>query len=217
MQNIFQNKIVGVLLVLFTAVLALSVLTFIGGKFGVNAEVESSTRVEVAIFAGGCFWCMQHPFDSLEGVISTTVGYSGGHVDDPTYMAVSKGATGHREVIEVRYDPAKVGYERLLDVFWRNIDPHDGGGQFCDRGEQYSSAIFVMDERQKNIAINSREQLRSSGKLKEPVVTKILPSAKFYPAEDYHQGYYRKHQFRYKFYRAKCGRDSRLKEIWGGQ
>lgn len=168
-----------------------------------------------ATFAGGCFWCMEPPYDKLDGVISTTSGYTGGTKQKPSYQDVSAGGTGHYEAVEIVYDPTKVSYEQLLDVFWHNIDPLDGGGQFCDKGDQYRSAIFFHDEAQKRAAEASREALIQSERLPGPVVTEILPATTFYPAEDYHQDYYQKNPLRYRYYRFACGRDARLKELWG--
>lgn len=178
---------------------------------------------EKAVFAGGCFWCMESPFDALKdkGVISTTVGYSGGGKVNPTYKEVSHGGTGHREVIEVVFDPSKITYRELLNIFWKNVDPVDSRGQFCDHGEQYTSAIFTYSDEQKKVAEDSRNEIEK--KLKERGVikngmkleTKILPGKEFYAAEDYHQDYYLKNPLRYKFYRFNCGRDKRLKEVWG--
>jgi peptide-methionine (S)-S-oxide reductase len=165
----------------------------------------------VAIFAGGCFWCMEPPFDKLDGVLSTTAGYTGGTVQNPTYEQVSAGGTGHREAVKVEYDPARVSYSKLLDVFWANIDPLDGKGQFCDKGQQYTSAIFVLDDEQRKEAEASLAALKLDGKIQ----TAILPAAKFYPAEDYHQDYYINNPVRYKFYRWGCGRDQRLEKLWG--
>jgi len=168
-----------------------------------------------ATFAGGCFWCMEHPFDKLDGVVSTTVGYTGGYKENPTYQEVSTGGTGHAEAIQVVYDPNKIDYSRLLEVFWRNVDPFDAGGQFCDRGNQYRTAIFYHSEEQKMLAEKSKEQLEKTGNPKQPVATEIVPAGTFFPAEDYHQDYYRKNPVRYKFYRYGCGRDKRLKDLWG--
>jgi peptide-methionine (S)-S-oxide reductase len=169
----------------------------------------------VATFAGGCFWCMEPPFDELDGVISTTSGYSGGHVANPTYEQVTAGRTGHAEVVRVLYDPARVGYGALLRVFWRNIDPLTPNAQFCDRGSQYRSGIFVHDEEQKRLALESKRALERSGRFDRPIVTEITAFTNFYPAEDYHQDYYLKNPRRYKFYRYSCGRDKRLAELWG--
>jgi peptide-methionine (S)-S-oxide reductase len=169
----------------------------------------------LATFAGGCFWCMEKPFDAVEGVVSTTSGYTGGTKVDPSYEEVSAGGTGHVEAVQVAYDPKRVGYERLLEVFWRNVDPTDDAGQFCDRGSQYRSAIFFRDETQRKLAEASRAALDASGRLPAKVVTEIRPASVFYPAEDYHQDYYRKNPLRYRFYRGSCGRDSVLERLWG--
>lgn len=176
--------------------------------------VAQGAEPRSAIFAGGCFWCMEPPFDELEGVVSTTSGYAGGDVPDPSYEQVTAGGTGHREVVRVLYDPAQVSYERLLEVFWRNIDPLDAGGQFCDRGESYTSAVFVADRAQRAAAEQSREAVAE--RLGERIVTPILADANFYPAEDYHQDYYRKNPARYTFYKWRCGREQRLEEVWDG-
>jgi len=168
-----------------------------------------------ATFAGGCFWCMEPPYDKLEGVVSTTVGYTGGAQPDPTYEQVARGATGHAEAVRVVYDPDRIGYSKLLEVFWRNIDPLDPGGQFCDRGAQYRTAIFYHDPEQERLARASKRELEASGRFEQPIVTEIEPAREFYPAEDYHQDYYRKRSWRYKFYRFACGRDGRLAELWG--
>jgi peptide-methionine (S)-S-oxide reductase len=171
--------------------------------------------VEKAVFAGGCFWCMEHPYDIYlkKGVINVKSGYSGGQKEAANYSQVSAGNSGHREVIEVEYDPAQISYQKLVDIFWENIDPFDGLGQFCDKGEQYTSAIYYNDDEEKKIAENSLNQIgkKFSGK---KIKTLILKSSDFYPAEDYHQDYYLKNPIRYKYYRYSCGRDQRLKEIW---
>jgi peptide methionine sulfoxide reductase msrA/msrB len=168
-----------------------------------------------ATFAGGCFWCMEPPFDAVPGVYSTTSGYAGGRVRNPTYEQVSAGETGHAEVVRVGYDPKRVSYEQLLEVYWRNVDPMDGGGQFCDRGTQYRPAVFYEDEGQKAAALASKKALEASGRLPRPVVAAVEPLPAFYAAEDYHQDFYRKNGFRYKTYRMGCGRDRRLEAIWG--
>ena len=168
-----------------------------------------------AIFAGGCFWCMEPAFDRVDGVLSTTSGYVGGHKDDPTYAEVSAGTTGHAESVEVVFDPARVTYEKLLDVSWHNVDPLAAGRQFCDVGEQYRSAIFYLDEAQQRAAEASRAALEKSGRLHGRIATEILPAGRFWPAEDYHQDYYRKNPVRYHYYRWGCGRDARLREVWG--
>jgi peptide-methionine (S)-S-oxide reductase len=166
-----------------------------------------------ATFAGGCFWCMEPPYDKLDGVISTISGYAGGKTKNPTYEEVSRGTTGHTEVVQVTYDPKKITYEKLLEVFWRNIDPLTPNRQFCDIGSQYRSAIFYHDENQKRLAEESKKAL--SKRFKEPIVTEIVAYTEFYPAEDYHQDYYTKNPLRYKYYRYNCGRDQRLEALWG--
>ena len=170
-----------------------------------------------AVFAGGCFWCMEGPFDKLDGVISTTSGYSGGHVDNPTYEQVSAGKSGHIEVLQVTYDPAIVSYQQLLQTFWVNIDPLDGGGQFCDRGSHYAAAIFYANEAERESAQDSLLALVESGRFEAPIRTQLLAATKFYPAESYHQNYYQRNPVRYKYYRWSCGRDQRLNEVWGEQ
>ena len=169
----------------------------------------------VAIFAGGCFWCMEPPFDRVPGVLSTTSGYTGGSLANPSYEQVSAGGTGHLESVKVEYDPARVSYAQLLDVFWHNVDPTDPGGQFCDRGSQYTTAIFTTGDEQRAVAEEAKQKLDASHQLPHPVVTAIRPAGPFYPAEDYHQGYYQKNPLRYKVYRAGCGRDAVLEQLWG--
>jgi peptide-methionine (S)-S-oxide reductase len=173
-----------------------------------------ATRAK-ATFAGGCFWCMEGPFDAIPGVISTVSGYIGGSVKNPSYEQVSAGITGHAEAVEVVYDPRKVSYQQLLNVFWRNVDPTDGGGQFCDRGSQYRTGIFYHDEEQKALAEQSKQALQAGQKNKGAIVTQVVRATEFYPAEEYHQDYYTKNPLRYKFYRLNCGRDQRLKDLWG--
>jgi len=186
---------------------------------GLSALIISATvmaaNYEKATFAGGCFWCMEHPFDEIPGVISVTSGYTGGHKKNPTYEEVSAGVTGHAEAVQVVYDPAKVTYEKLLNVFWRNIDPTTKDRQFCDFGNQYRSGIFYHSAEQQRLALQSKAQLEKIKTFKEPVVTEIVQATEFYPAEEYHQHYYKKNPIRYKFYRTNCGRDRRLKELWG--
>jgi peptide-methionine (S)-S-oxide reductase len=178
------------------------------------ADAESPARAK-ATFAGGCFWCMQPPFEKLPGVLSTTVGYTGGSVKSPTYEQVSSGETGHAESIEIVYDPSKIGYEKLLDVFWHNVDPVTRDAQFCDHGEQYRTAIFYHDETQHRLAEESKRALEASKKLPGPIVTQIVQAGEFWPAEEYHQRYHEKNPIRYKYYRWNCGRDARLQELWG--
>ena len=169
----------------------------------------------IATFAGGCFWCMEPPYDELDGVISTTSGYTGGHKPNPTYEEVSAGTTGHTEAVQVVYDPKRISYARLLEVFWRNIDPLTANAQSCDHGTQYRSGIFYHDAEQRRLAEDSKRALEASGRFKGPIVTEIVAAGTFYPAEEYHQDYYKKNPIRYKFYRAGCGRDQRLAELWG--
>jgi peptide-methionine (S)-S-oxide reductase len=166
-----------------------------------------------ATFAAGCFWCVEADFDKVDGVLETISGYAGGKVDKPTYQQVSAGGTGHTEVVRVVYDPAKVTYAKLLDVFWKNVDPLAKDKQFCDTGDQYRSAIFYHDDEQRKLAEGSKKSVQA--KFKEPVQTQIAAAGAFYPAEDYHQDYYKKNPVRYKFYRYNCGRDARLEQLWG--
>lgn len=168
-----------------------------------------------ATFAGGCFWCMEPPFDALDGVISTTSGYIGGHKQDPTYKEVSRGGTGHTEAVQIVYDPERVSYAELLDIYWHNIDPTDPHGQFCDKGDQYRSEIFFHDDEQEKLANQSKAALVELKPFTGDVVTGVTAATVFYPAEDYHQDYYTKNPVRYKFYRYGCGRDKRLEELWG--
>jgi peptide-methionine (S)-S-oxide reductase len=175
----------------------------------------SDARYEKATFAGGCFWCMEPPFDELPGVITTTSGYTGGRTKNPTYEQVSSGGTGHAEAVEVLYDPSKITYARLLDVFWKNIDPITANRQFCDIGTQYRSAIYYHTEEQKRLADASKKALEESGRFQQQVVTEVAPASSFYRAEEYHQDYYKTNPIRFKFYKYRCGRDQRLKELWG--
>ncbi|HUE86884.1 MAG TPA: peptide-methionine (S)-S-oxide reductase MsrA [Vicinamibacterales bacterium] len=177
----------------------------------------AGTRYETATFAGGCFWCMEPPFDELPGVISTTSGYTGGHAKNPTYEQVTAGDTGHAEAVEIRYDPAKISYGQLLDVFWKNIDPLTPNRQFCDVGPQYRAAIFYHDEEQQRLANASKRALAQSGRFKAPIVTEIVAAAPFYKAEEYHQDYYKKNPIRFNYYKFACGRARRLAELWGGR
>jgi peptide-methionine (S)-S-oxide reductase len=177
--------------------------------------VRQGAVLDTAIFAGGCFWCMEPPFDALPGVASTTSGYSGGTVPNPTYKQVGRGRTGHAEVVRVIFDPARVSYQQLLDVFWRNIDPLTANRQFCDAGDMYRSAIFYRGETQRDAALASKLAIEQSGRFTRPIVTEIVAASAFYEAEEYHQDYYRKNPVRYKFYRGGCGREPRLRELWG--
>ena len=169
----------------------------------------------VAIFAGGCFWCTEADFDKLPGVLETTSGYIGGHVDNPTYEQVSAGSSGHIEAVRVRFDPSKTSYAKLLEAYWPTIDPVTANAQFCDRGPQYRSAIFYSSAEEQQLAEASKATLDKSGRLPAPVVTEILAASTFYPAEDYHQDYYQRNPLRYNYYRNGCGRDQRLEQLWG--
>lgn len=180
-----------------------------------DAPRSVGAQPDTAVFGGGCFWCVEEAFDAVEGVISTTSGYTGGRVPNPTYEQVSAGRTGHVEVVRVVYDPAAVGYPELLDVFWRNVDPITPNRQFCDEGAQYRSAIFYQDTEQRRLAEASKRALEQSSRFTRPIVTEINPGAPFYAAEEYHQDYYRKNPLRYKFYKTSCGRARRLEELWG--
>ena len=168
-----------------------------------------------AIFAGGCFWCEETAFEGLPGVFSVVSGYTGGQTKNPTYEQVSSGGTGHAESVEVTYDPGKISYEKLLDVFWHNVDPIQKDAQFCDHGSQYRSAIFTRDEAQRKAAEESKRRLEEEPRFKGKIFTQIVPASTFYPAEEYHQDFYKKNPARYNSYRQGCGRDARLKEIWG--
>ncbi len=180
-------------------------------------EIKDSKidKVEIATLAGGCFWCMQPPYDDLPGVISTTVGYTGGDLPNPTYEEVSTGTTGHVEAVQIVFDPSRISYEELLQVFWRNIDPTNPAGQFADYGSQYRTVIFYHDERQKEIAEKSKRELEASGKFDKPIVTEIRPAKEFYPAEEYHQEFYRKNPLRYNSYKVGSGRAGFIKKMWG--
>ncbi len=178
-------------------------------------NVSATDKYEKATFAGGCFWCMEHPFEKLDGVGEVVSGYSGGDVENPTYAEVSSGRTGHVESVQISYDPTKVSYNRLLDVFWRQVNPTDGGGQFVDRGFQYSTAIFFHTEAQRLEAEASKAALDSSGRYTAPIVTRIVKVGKFFPAEEYHQDYYKKSTVKYKYYRYRSGRDQFLDKVWG--
>lgn len=184
-----------------------------------GATAGNDDAAGTAVFAGGCFWCMEGPFDALDGVLSTTSGYAGGSKKDATYQRSSSGRSGHREVLQIKYDPARVSYADLLEVFWHNIDPYDARGQFCDKGPQYTSAVIALSDEQFRLASESKAalvaQIEAAGKSGDVIATEILPFAQFYPAEDYHQDYYKKNPIRYKVYRWNCGRDARLAAIWG--
>ena len=180
------------------------------------ASIPPSAQAQetaIATFAGGCFWCIEADFDKVPGVLETVSGYTGGRTDNPTYRKISGGGTGHHEALRITYDPRKVSYEQLLTVFWHSIDPVDSGGQFCDRGEPYETAVFVHDEEQRRLADESKAAAMKA--LGKEIFTPVETAAKFYPAEDYHQDYYTKSPLRYRYYRWNCGRDQRVKELWG--
>ncbi len=179
------------------------------------SQPDAASGQKTAIFAGGCFWCVEQFFDKVDGVVSATSGYTGGDAEDPTYEQVTAGGTGHTEAVKVIYDPDQVGYDELLSVFWHNIDPTDTGGQFCDRGESYRDAIFYSNDEQQDAARASKQALKDDPDAPSPIATPIVAASEFYPAEKYHQNYYEKNPLRYKFYVTACGRYDRLDELWG--
>jgi peptide-methionine (S)-S-oxide reductase len=186
----------------------------LGATLGAAAQTAATAK---AIFAGGCFWCVESDFDKVDGVLSTTSGYTGGSVANPTYQQVSAKNTGHAEAVEVVFDPRKVSYEQLVEHYWRTIDPTVANRQFCDVGTPYRTAIFTLGEAQLKAALASKAALEKTKPFKEPIVTEIVPASAFYPAEDYHQDYYKKNPLRYQYYRSSCGRDARVKQLWGDQ
>ena len=188
------------------------ILTLVAA-LSISVQTASAQKLEKAVFAGGCFWCVESDFDKVPGVVSTTSGYTGGKTKNPTYKQVTYGDTGHYEAVEITYDPAKVSYEMLLTAFWHSVDPTDDGGQFCDRGDSYRTAVFALNDKQRKAAEASRKAAEK--KLGKPIVTPILAAATFYPAEYYHQNYYKNNSFRYRYYRFSCGRDNRLRDLWG--
>ncbi len=189
-------------------------MLLVAAVFLLCAHTAGAQKLEKAIFAGGCFWCVESDFDKVPGVVSTTSGYTGGKTKNPTYKQVTYGDTGHYEAVEITYDPAKVSYEALLTAFWHSVDPTDDGGQFCDRGDSYKTAVFALNEKQRKAAEASKKAAQKL--LDKPIVTPILAAATFYPAEYYHQNYYQNNSIRYRYYRFSCGRDKRLKNLWGG-
>jgi len=199
----------------FSAGLALGALWLLGPYPRARAAAPPPATLARATFAGGCFWCMEASLEKVPGVVSVISGYAGGRIKNPSYEQVSEGSTGHAESVQVSYDPARLSYERLVEIFWRNVDPTDGGGQFCDRGNQYRSVIFYDGEAQKGAAEASKRALEASKRLPKRIVTAIVPLEAFYPAEDYHQDFYKKNPVRYAAYRAGCGRDRWLLELWG--
>ena len=199
---------------------ALSILTwaiFLIGAWNVQttSQAVADATPSKAYFAGGCFWCMEEAFEKVEGVLSATSGYMGGTVANPSYEEVSAGRTGHAESVEVVYDPARVSYQKLLDAFWHNVDPITPHAQFCDHGSQYRSAIFFQTDEEKGASDTSKQAIKQSKRFKEPIVTQIVMASQFYPAEEYHQDFYKKNPVRYKFYKYNCGRTKRLEELWG--
>ena len=209
-------KSLSILLIVFTFTIIILGYQQVNSMDKTEKSMKNNTeKTASAVFAGGCFWCTESDFEKVDGVIDAISGYTGGHVKNPSYYQVSAGGTGHLESVKVIYDPSKVSYEQLLDYFWRHVDPTDPGGQFVDRGSQYRSAIFYANETQKRLAEKSKQQLEASGKFNKPIVTEILPLGKFYPAEDYHQDYYKKNPIRYHYYRYNSGRDQFLKKTWG--
>jgi len=197
---------------IYTIAGILAALGFIGN---LEAETKMNEKLEKATFAGGCFWCMEPPFDKTKGVLDTISGYAGGLKENPTYEEVVAGGTGHTETVQVSYDPSVVSYKELLDIFWRNIDPTTKDAQFVDVGAQYRSEIFYHNEEQKKLAEESKEDLAKNGPFDKPIVTEITPLGQFWPAEEYHQDYYKKNPIRYKYYRYGSGRDQFLKKVWG--
>jgi len=207
-----------VILLIWAAIL-LSGFILTGWRYADAKELKERADMReeyvTATFAGGCFWCVESDFEKVDGVVEVISGYTGGHVENPSYEQVSAGGTGHVEAVQVVYDPEKISYKELLDYFWRHVDPTDAGGQFVDRGSQYRSVIFYQDEEQKSLAEESKRELEKSGHFNKPIVTEIVPFSKFYRAEDYHQDYYKKNPLRYKYYRFASGRDQFLKKTWG--
>ncbi len=183
----------------------------------ITAKAETSDKTQTAIFAGGCFWCVESDFDKVPGVLKTISGYTGGYIINPSYTDVIYGNTGHYEAVKITFDPKKVSYKQLVHTFWRTVDPTDSRGQFCDRGASYRTAIFVNNDQQEAIAKASKQQEQSSGPLKGQIVTPILKAKTFYKAENYHQNYYQVNKVRYTYYRSRCGRDKRIKALWGNQ
>lgn len=201
------------------AVIAVALLVLTAPLRDPRAETKTTAAAaaNVLIVAGGCFWCVESDFDRVPGVLETVSGYTGGHLKNPTYEDVSHGASGHYEAVRITFDPAKVSYADLLEIFWRSVDPTDDGGQFCDRGMSYKTAIFPTTPEQTRLAELSKQRLENANLLKSPVATRIIAAQPFYPAEDYHQNYYRKNTLRYRFYRLNCGRDRRVEQVWGAE
>ena len=211
LQEVSSMKMKSYIICGFGVALAASIT--VGAMAADNSSSPAKERI--ATFAGGCFWCVESDFDHVPGVLRTISGYTGGKLKNPTYRSVSQGGTGHREAVQIVYDPKKVTYVALLEVFWRSVDPTDDGGQFCDRGDVYDTAIFANSDEQKRQADASKQKLQQSGILKHPIVTPIEIAGPFYAAETYHQDYYKKNPVRYKYYRYRSGRDQFLKKVWG--
>ncbi|MEQ9314892.1 MAG: peptide-methionine (S)-S-oxide reductase MsrA [Henriciella sp.] len=198
------------------AAIATGFLWSAGADQNDTADTNTST-LSTAIFAGGCFWCVEADFDKVDGVVATVSGYTGGTTEDPTYKQVTYGDTGHYEAVKISYDPTRVSYEELVDHFFRTIDPTDPRGQFCDKGESYRTAVFVANEEERGVVETEIDMIEASRVLPGPVVTKVLDAAEFWPAEDYHQDYYRTTPLKYRFYRKGCGRDAKLEKLWGDE
>jgi len=197
-----------------TLIFLMIVTAFVSVSRAEEPMNDQNKELKKAVFAGGCFWCMEKPYEAYEGIKSVVSGYTGGKLENPSYGEVSSGSTGHLEAVEVTYDPAAITYEKLLDIFWRQIDPTDPGGQFADRGQQYSTAIFYGDEKEKGLAEKSKNDLESSKKFDKPIATKIIKAVTFYPAEEYHQDYYKKNPAHYNSYRHGSGRGPFLERTW---
>jgi methionine-S-sulfoxide reductase len=205
-------------LVLFCVLLGSSAFPSAGrGQGSDRPQQKPVIAAEQATLAGGCFWCLEEALEKIPGIVSAISGYTGGSLKNPTYEQVSSGRTGHTEAVRITFDPSRVTYAHILEVFWRNIDPVDASGQFCDRGSQYRAGIFVHDETQRRTAEASRQAMAASGRFKHPIATEIVAAGPFYVAEDYHQDYYKKNPFQYRFYKFSCGRERRLEQIWGPQ
>jgi peptide-methionine (S)-S-oxide reductase len=194
---------------------AAAAMALTAGAQSADNEIEIKADYASAVFAGGCFWCVEADFDKVPGVVETISGFAGGTLDNPSYKQVTAGGTGHYEAVKVTYDPSRVSYRQLVDYFYRHVDPTDAGGQFCDRGESYRTAIFTGSVEEKAEALAATRKIEDSGVLDAPVVTVLAEAGEFWPAEDYHQNYYKKSPIKYRYYRSACGRDARVQEIWG--
>ncbi len=212
-----MNRIAAALVALFTVVGAGALVLAETEKPHPKAEAVPREGLEAATFASGCFWCTESDFDKIDGVKETISGFMGGKTKDPTYAQVSRGGTGHAEAVQLRYDPKVVSYKQLLDYYWRHTDVLDGGGQFCDRGSQYRPVIFVATPEQRKLAEESKAALEKSGRFAQPIAVEIADTGPFTPAEDYHQNYYKTHPIQYAYYRHACGRDARVKQLWGNE